>query len=91
MEHYLCCAHAHHDSLIHQRVAVEDALEIACVLDAEHEIMVDILEEEQAHRTQVVTLSQMQLQDMQKAEVQEKELHILASCSTKRALSCNLL
>ena len=44
-------AHVDHDSLMHQWVAAEDALEMAQVLGAEHESMEQIIEEEQAHRT----------------------------------------
>ena len=37
VERNLQCAHAHHDSLMCQQVAAEDALEIDQLLDAEHE------------------------------------------------------
>ena len=33
----LLCAHAHHDSLMSQWVAVEDALEMAHIMDAKRE------------------------------------------------------
>ena len=36
-EHNLCCTHAHHDCLMHQRVAAEDALERAQLLGAKQE------------------------------------------------------
>ena len=45
----LQCAHAPHDSLMHQLVAAEDTLEMAQVLDAKCERMEQIIEEEQAH------------------------------------------
>ena len=49
-----------------QQVTVEDALEMAQLLDAECESM------EQAHRAQVAALLQMQLQAMKRVEAQEK-------------------
>ena len=51
-----------------QQVAAEDALEMAQVLDAEHESVEQIIEEEQAHRAQVAALTQMQLQAMERVE-----------------------
>ena len=51
----------HHDSLMCQQVAAEDAPEMARLLDAEMHSVEQIIEEEQAHRVQVVALSQMQL------------------------------
>ena len=74
MEWNLYYAHAHHDSLMCQRVAAEDGKEIAHVLDAKTENVECIFKEEQAHRVQVAALSQMQLQAMQWVEKQEKEL-----------------
>ena len=56
--------HTHHDNLMHQQVAVEDAPEMAQLLDAEMESVEQIIEEEHAHRVQVAALSQMQLQEM---------------------------
>ena len=38
-----------------------------------------IIEEEQAHRVQVATLSQMQLQAMERVEEQERELRSLSN------------
>ena len=52
-------AHAHHDSLMFQWVAAEDALEMAQILDAKHESMEQIIQEEQAHRAQVAALTEM--------------------------------
>ena len=54
VEQNLLCAHAHHDSFMCQRVAVEDAPEMAQLLDAEMESVEQIIEEEQAHRPQVL-------------------------------------
>ena len=48
-------------------------------MDAKWESMGQIIEEEQAHRAQVAALSQMQLQAMEKVEVQEKELQRLSA------------
>ena len=59
-----------------QWVAVEDAPEMAQLLDAEVQIMEQIIEEEQAHRVQVAALSQMQLPAM---EEQERELRRLSN------------
>ena len=53
---------------------MEDAPEMALVLDAKRENMEQIIEEEQAHRAQVTALSQIQLQAMERVDVQEKEL-----------------
>ena len=39
---------------------------MAWVLDAEHESMEQVIEEEQAHRVQVAALTEMQLQAMQR-------------------------
>ena len=66
VEQNLQCAHTHHDSLLHQWVAAEDAPEMVLLLDPERESVEQIIEEEQAHRAQVATLSQMQLQAMEK-------------------------
>ena len=70
---------AHHDSLMHQRVAMEDAIEMARLLDAEMHSVEQIIEEEQAQRVQVAALSQMQLQAMKRVEEQEKELRMLSN------------
>ena len=72
-------ARTHHDSLMHQWVAAEDALEIAQLLDAKMKSVEQIIEEEQAHRTQVAALSQMQLQAMERVEEQERELRRLSN------------
>ena len=68
------CDHTHHESLMHQWVAVEDALEMVQLLDAKHESMEQIIEEKQAHRVQVAALFQMQLKAMEREEAQEKGL-----------------
>ena len=72
-------AHAHHDSIMCQWVAVEDALEMAQLLDAEMQSMEQIIEEKQAHGVQVAALSQMQLQAMERVEEQERELRRLSA------------
>ena len=74
----LCHAHTHHDSLMHQWVAAEDAPEMAWFLDAKWESVKQIIEEEQAHSGQVAALSKMQLQAMERVEVQGKELQRLS-------------
>ena len=79
VEQNLQQACAHHDSLMHQQVAVEDALEMARLLDAEIHSVEKIIEEEQAHRAQVAALSQMQLQAMKRVEEQERELRRLSN------------
>ena len=61
-------AHEHHDSLMGQWVAAEDAPEMAQLLDAKMESMEQIIEEEQSHKTQLAALSQMQLQVMERVE-----------------------
>ena len=78
MERNLRRARAHHDSLMRQRVAAEDAPEMARLLDAEMQSVEHIIEEEQAHRVQVAALSQMQLQAMERVEEQERELRRLS-------------
>ena len=77
------CAHVHHNSLICQWVAAEDALEMAQLLDAKQDSMEQVIEEEQAHRTQVAALSQMQLQAMERVEAQEKKLKRLSALLMK--------
>ena len=72
-------ARAHHDSLMHQWVAAEDAPEMARLLDAEMQSVEQIIEEEQAHRVQVAALSQMQLQAMERVAEQERELRRLSN------------
>ena len=72
-------AHTHHNSLICQQVDAEDALEMVWLLDAEMHSVEQIMEEEQAHRIQVATLSQMQLQVMERVEEQERELRSLSN------------
>ena len=79
VEQNLQHACAHHDSLMHQRVAAEDALEMARLLDAKMQSVEQIIEEEQAHRAQVAALSQMQLQAMERVAEQERELRRLSN------------
>ena len=79
VERNLRRARAHHDNLMHQRVAAEDAPEMARLLDAEMASVEHIIEEEQAHRAQVAALSQMQLQAMERVEEQERELRRLSN------------
>ena len=62
-----------------QWVAVEDAPEMARLLDAKMHSVEQIIEEEQAHRVQVAALSQMQLQAMERVEEQERELRRLSN------------
>ena len=64
---------------MHQWVAVEDAPEMARLLDAEMHSVEQIIEEEQAHRVQVAALLQMQLQAMERVEEQERELRRLSN------------
>ena len=61
----------------------EDALEMARVLDVEHESKEQIIEEEQAHRVQVAALTQMQLQAMERVQEQERELRRLSALLVK--------
>ena len=79
MEQNLRRACAHHDSLMCQWVAAEDAPEMARLLDAEMHSVEQIIEEEQAHRAQVAALPQMQLQTMERVEEQERELRRLSN------------
>ena len=79
VERNLRRARAHHDNLMCQWVAAEDALEMARLLDAEMASVEHIIEEEQAHRVQVAALSQMQLQAMERVEEQERELRRLSN------------
>ena len=60
-------------------VAVEDAPEMARLLDAKMQSVEQIIEEEQAHRVQVAALSQMQLQAMERVAEQERELTRLSN------------
>ena len=64
---------------MHQWVAVEDAPEMARLLDAKMHSVEQIIEEEQAHRVKVAALSQMQLQAMERVEEQERELRRLSN------------
>ena len=84
VERNLQRARAHHDSLMCQRVAAEDALEMARLLDAKMQSVEHIIEEEQAHRVQVAALSQMQLQAMERVEEQERELRRLSNLMAKQ-------
>ena len=59
VEQNLRHALAHHDSLMCQQVAVDDAPEKGWLLDAKMHSVEQIIEEEQAHRVQVAALSQM--------------------------------
>ena len=79
VERNLRHARAHHDNLMRQRVAAEDAPEMARLLDAEMASVEHIIEEEQAHRAQVAALSQMQLQAIERVEEQERELRRLSN------------
>ena len=58
---------------------MENAPEMAQLLDAECESMEQIIEEEQAHRVQVAVLTQIQLQAMERVEEQERELMRLSA------------
>ena len=60
-------------------MAVEDAPEMARLLDAEMQSVEQIIEGEQAHRAQVATLSQMQLQALERVEEQERKLRRLSN------------
>ena len=60
--------------LICQWVAVEDVPEMAQVLHAERRRIEHIIEEELAHRVQVVASSELQFQAMGRLDAQEKEL-----------------
>ena len=62
-----------------QLVAVEDAPEMARLLDAEMQSVEQIIEEEQAHRVQVAALSQMQFQAIERVAEQERELRRLSN------------
>ena len=55
------CACAHHDSLMHQWMAAEDAQEMARLLDSEHESVEQIIGRGTGHRAQVAALTEMQL------------------------------
>ena len=79
VEQNLRRARAHHDSLMHQWLATEDAPEMARLLDAEMQSVEQIIEEEQAHKVQVAALSQMQLQTMERVAEQERELRRLSN------------
>ena len=79
VERNLRRARAHHNSLMHQRVAAEDAPEMSRLLDAQMQSVEQIIEEEQAHRAQVAALSQIQLQAMERVEEQERELRRLSN------------
>ena len=78
VEQNLWQAHTHHDSLMCQWVAVEDA-QMAQLLDAKMQSVEQIIEEEQAHRVQVAALSQMQLQAVERVEEQDRELRRLSN------------
>ena len=79
VEQNLQWACMHHDNLMHQQKAVEDAPDIAQLLDAEIQSVEQIIEEKQAHRAQVASLSQMKLQAMERMEEQERELRRLSA------------
>ena len=79
VEQNLQCVCTHHDSLMCQWVAAEDAPEMAQLLDAEMQSVEQIIEEEQTHRVQVAALSLMQLQAMERVEEQERELQRLST------------
>ena len=79
VEQNLRCACAHHDSLMRQWVAAEDAPEMARLLDVEMQSVEQITGEEQAHKAQVAALSQMQLQAMERVAEQERELRRLSN------------
>ena len=67
-----------------QQVAVEDAPEMAQLLDAKMESVEQIIEEEQAHRTHVATLSQMHLHGNGEGGGTGKKIEE-AQCSVGRA------
>ena len=64
-------------------MAVEDAPEMAQLLDAEMHSVEQIIEEKQAHRVQVSALSQIQHQAMERVEEQERELRRLNNLMAK--------
>ena len=79
VERNLQHACTHHDSLMHQWVATEDAPEMARLLDAEMQSVEQIIEEEQAHRHKWLLSPQMQLQAMERLAEQERELRRLSN------------
>ena len=79
VEQNLQHARAHHDSLMCQQVAADDAPEMARLLDTEMQSVEQIIEEEQAYRVQVAALSQMQLQAMERVAEQERKLRRLSN------------
>ena len=80
VEHNLCHAHTHHDSLMNQWMPAEDAPEMTQVLDAEIMSVEQIIEEEQAHRVQMAALSKIQLQAMDSKDAQERSCRDLVLC-----------
>ena len=62
-----------------QQEAAVGAPEMAWILGTKRQNMEQIIEEEQAHRTQVAALLQMQLQAMGRVDVQAKELGRLSA------------
>ena len=70
-------------------MAVQDAPEKVWVLDAERS-MEQVIEEEQADRAQVASLSQMQLLAMVRVEAQEKELQRLSALLVEHHVLKNL-
>ena len=62
---------------------MEDAPEMARLLDAEMHSVEQIIEEEQTHRAQVAALLQMQLQAMERVEEQERKLRRLSNLMAK--------
>ena len=72
-------AHAHHHRLICQWVEVEDAPKMAQVLDTKSRRMEQIIGEQQAHRTPLAAVSQMQLQALKWVAAEERELQRLSA------------
>ena len=80
VEQNLCHAHAHHESLMYQNVAAEDAPEVAWLLDAQRQSMEQIIEEDQGHRVQVAALSQMKLETMERWRPKKRSCRDLVLC-----------
>ena len=75
--HHAC---THHDSLMSQQVAAEDAPEMVQVLDAKRQSVEQIIEEELDHRVQVAALSQMQFQTMERWMLKQRSYRDLVLC-----------
>ena len=74
MEYNLHCTHVYWEDLMQQMAAADDQPAFVEVMCEEEQKLNNIIEEQQAHRTDISLLSQMKLYAIARVEEQKQEL-----------------